>query len=201
MIGIFVVGDSARGMEPSSTESEKLPPLTNAGAAFGVVLGLAEAVVDNVGEEASEAGSKTRTVFMLVNELQPPFLNPPPPTPLALVPTAGSAVVGGVAAPPTGANPTDEKPPPPPPPPPTLAHPPTLATPSFLTAGAGAVIPPVGALTPAAPISLASSLASRLRSFSRSLSVSPEARARSSASFLRAMARAWWWWSYELRCW
>ena len=170
--------------------SEVKPALRNTGA---LVVG------SDSGGGATTAGSSSSMVetgFVAVaapTVAHPDFLNPPPPA-------GGAALGSAIFATPTGANP--------PPPPPNLAQPPPFFGVASATmaagAGLGAAAIPTPALvptaSPAAPICFASSLASRLRSFSRRRSVSPDALLRSSSAALSATARARWWWSYELVC-
>lgn len=103
----------------------------------------------------------------------PPNVDHPPPPPAAFLATVGPGLAVGVSAPADAAVFV------------ALALPVKLAT---------------STLTPAAPMSFAISFASRLRSFSRRRSISPELCARSLSASLVATARARWWWSYELVC-
>ena len=211
-----------------SDGSDMRPELRNDGAARGFVDAVASGVIAGV---CSFARAEDGVLVLLVEAMlahPPTFLNPPPAEaePAAVL-EAGSTTFAPprvVVAAATGANP--------PPPPPNLAQPPPFfggasAAPtdtggaSFGATAMPTPTPPETA-TPAAPIFLAISLASRLRSFSRRRSVSPEALLRSRSAALSATApegapesawgiqgglkgkrgdeRARWWWSYELVC-
>lgn len=167
-----------------------LPALRNIGAlAFSATATTGWTLPNLDGEDKESAVAAGPTV-----DHPPAFLNPP----------LDDAPDGVTLFNPIGANPevaTGAKPPPPPPPinfahpPPFFGAPPAGVAEESAALLAGATIPtPALEATeiPAAPIFLAISFASRLRSFSRRRSDSPDAFFLESSSAFSAIARARW---------
>lgn len=137
---------------------------------------------------AGAGGRVDADVDLAPTTAQPDFLNPPEDAMGAVDVVAGldaPALTPASFASPSGAN---------------LAQPrPFVGATSTLTlTGAGSAA--TGRATPAAPICRRSSLASRLRSFSRMRSVSPLEPFLSRSAIWSALSRARWWCPYELRC-